>query len=273
MLGKAKDVKSDAIIFDLEDAVSITEKDAARENVSNIVSELAGGEKEIIVRINALDEIWGYRDLLAIVPNRPSAVILPKADKKTIVAADLLIGAIERECGLEGGTVGLIPLFETAGAIANAYEILGASKRINGVQLGAEDLTKELEIPRTPSGEEIFWARSQLAMAAKARKIDILDTPYTGIRDLDGLRADTQHARATGFTGKTCIHPDHIETINSVFSPGTGEIAFAKGLLEAFEAAVAAGKGACMYEGKMIDAPVAARAQRIMDKARRLNLE
>lgn len=267
MIGKASGVTSDAVIFDLEDAVSIGEKDAARGNVVSALPTLIGSGKEIIVRVNAMDTLWGYQDLLAVIPKRPDAVILPKADERGIITADAVISAIEQAQGMEIGTVKVIPLFETAYAIANAYQVLGAAARIDGVQLGAEDLTKEQEIVRTSAGSEILYARQQLAMAARARKIDIIDTPFTGVRDLEGLHADAALAKSIGFTGKTCIHPSHIETINSVFSPGEQEVETARGIVEALAEAVAAGKGACMYQGKMVDAPVAERAHRILAKA------
>lgn len=270
MLGKARDAQADSVILDLEDAVSIAEKDTARAQVAALLPSLRGAGKEVIVRINAMDTLWAYRDLLAIAPLSPDAVIVPKADEHALVAADMLLTALEADAGLAPGSIRMIPLFETAYAIANAYRVLGASPRIDGVQLGAEDLTKELEIARTSAGGEIRYAREQLAMAARAHGLDILDTPYTGIHDQDGLRADALAAKAIGFTGKTCIHPAHIETIHAVFSPGEEEVAFARGVLEAFAAAVAEGKGACMYQNKMVDAPVAERAGRIVRKAERI---
>lgn len=272
MLNKAKDIQADAVILDLEDAVSMAEKDQARENVAQILPELCGKEKEIIVRINAADTYWCYQDVAAVAPKGINAVVVPKADEKSLIAVDLLLGAVERENGMEPGSVGMIPLFETTYAIANAYQVLGAAARIDGVQLGAEDLTKEQEIVRTSQGAEILYARQQLAMAAKARGIDILDTPYVNIHDLDGLRADTELVKSIGFTGKTCIHPSHIAPINQVFSPTEAEIAYARGVVEAFEASVKEGKGACMYENKMIDKPVAERAQRLLNKAARMSL-
>lgn len=267
MIGKAAALNPDAVIFDLEDAVSVSEKDQARENVTAALPALVGGRKEIIVRINGMDTLWGFHDLMAVIPQKPDAIILPKADEKAIIACDLTMGAIERSLGMKAGAVKLIPLFETTYAIANAYQVLGAAARIDGVQLGAEDLTKEQEISRTPGGSEILYARQQLAMAARARQIDIIDTPFTGIRDVDGLQADSALAKRIGFTGKTCIHPAHIDMINEIFSPSEQEIENARGIIATLDEAVAAGRGACMYQGKMIDAPIAERAHRILVKA------
>ena len=271
MLNKAVDCTADAVIVDLEDAVSVAEKDTARENLCEFMPRLKRPGREMIVRVNAMDSAWGVRDILAIVPGMPDAVIVPKADEKALVTADYLLTAAELENGLPVGGIRLIPLFETTYAIANAYEVLGASPRVDGVQLGAEDLTKEQEIERTAAGDEIFYARSRLAFAARARGIDIIDTPYTGIRDLEGLRSDALKAKNIGFTGKTCIHPDHIGVINEVFSPSAEAVEFSRGVAAAMEQGIAEGKGAVMYQGKMIDAPIAERARKILQKAERID--
>lgn len=270
MVKKAATVQADAVILDLEDAVSIHEKEAARSFVKNAVKELKLSEKEIIVRVNSMESSWGFEDIQIIVPELPDAVVLPKADEKSLVTADMLMSALEKKMGIPLNTIKLIPLFETTYAIANAYQILGVTSRINGVQLGAEDLTKEQEISRSSKGQEICYARMKLAMDARARKIDIIDTPFTGIHDLEGLRRDAEFSRDMGFTGKTCIHPDHIDIINEVFSPSDAEVENAREILKVYEQAIAEGKGACMYKNKMIDVPVAERAGKIVEKADRM---
>ena len=270
MLEKAAGVTADAVILDLEDSVSISEKETAREKVARQIGVVRESRKEVMVRVNGMDTAWGIRDLLAICPCRPDAVIVPKADERALIVADRILDVLERENGMNPGSISLIPLFETAYSIANPLSILQVTPRIDGLQLGAEDLTKEMEIDRTSQGEEIRYARNQVAAAGKACKLDILDTPYTGIHDLDGLRRDSITARQIGFTGKVCIHPSHISVINEVFSPSEAEIAFARGLLAAYEDGVKAGKGAVMYENKMIDAPVADRAKRVIEKAERI---
>ena len=270
MLNKAAGLTADAVIMDLEDAVSIPEKDAARERVLPYIAEIRNSGKEAIVRVNGMDTMWGIRDILAAAPYRPDTIIIPKADERALTIADGLLCAVEREQGWERNTISLIPLFETAYSIVNPLSILSVTDRVDGVQLGGEDLTKEQEIERTLLGEEIRYARHQLAMAARAKGLDILDTPYTGIRDLDGLRQDAEAARQIGFTGKTCIHPTHAPVINDVFSPSAEAVAYSRGVLEAYTAAVAEGKGAVMYQNKMIDAPIADRASRILNKAQRI---
>lgn len=270
MLQKAVTLRPDAVILDLEDAVSIAEKDAARAQVAQMLPSIRASGKEVLVRVNGMDTPWGIDDLQAIIPCVPDAIVLPKASRRFVIAADCMISMLEQKHGLAPNTIGLVPLFETTEAILTGYELLGLCARITGVQFGAEDLTRELEIPRTADGTEVYYAREQLIFAARARGIDALDTPFTDVRDLAGLDADVRRAKALGFTGKTCIHPSHIDTIQRIYTPAAEEVARAKGIVAAMQAAIAAGKGACMYENKMVDAPVAARAARIVEKAARI---
>lgn len=268
MLGKAAVIDCDAVILDLEDAVRIGEKEIARERGAGMIESIGASGKEVIVRLNAIESLWGVRDILGIADRKPDAVIVPKADEKALIAADAILWAMEQQYGMKRNSIKMIPLFETAYGIVNAYRILGVSSRIDGVQLGAEDLTMELEIERTAAGREIEYARRALVLAARARGItDIIDTPYTRIKDAEGLGKDCAAARQMGFTGKTCIHPTHIETINGIFSPADAEVEYAAGVLEAFSRSIAEGRGACMYRDKMIDAPIAQRAEKTVRRA------
>lgn len=267
MINKALSLEADSIIFDLEDSVSLQEKDNARKNVAEYISVAKQSGKEVIVRVNATNLIFGIKDILAIVPEGPDALIIPKADEKSIIAADAMIGAIEDNLGWEVNKVRLVPLLETAYSILNAYKILSITNRINGVQLGAEDLTKELNIARTRNGDELWYARNMIVFAGQALGIDVIDTPFTDYRDAEGLIADTNRAKALGMTGKTCIHPSQISTINEIFTPKPEDIEYARKVVEAFELSEREGKGACSLDGKMIDNPIAERARKIIKKA------
>ncbi|HWQ80613.1 MAG TPA: CoA ester lyase [Anaerovoracaceae bacterium] len=267
MLSKSVDLNADSIIADLEDAVSMTEKDAARETISEFIPRIQAAGKEAVVRVNAMNTFFGVKDLIAVAEMKPNAVIVPKADVLSVKMADNILSGLEEHLELSKGSIHIIPLLETAAGIMDAVNIVGASPRINGVQLGAEDLTKELGIKRTAAGDEIAFARQRLVYAACAYNVDCFDTPFTGIKDMEGLGEDACSAAAMGFTGKTCIHPAHIDAINRVFSVSGEEINHARRLVEAFEIAVSRGKGACMFEGKMIDAPIAERARKLLSKA------
>lgn len=263
---KSLHTAADAIILDLEDAVSPMEKENARALVMQWMDEMKKSNKEILVRVNALDTFLGVEDIIALAENPPHTIIIPKADVQIMQMADLLLSGLEERKGLEKGSIGLIPLLETAAGIQDAVAIIGASPRVNGVQLGAEDLTKELGILRTKEGDEIRFAREMLAYAACRYKVDSLDTPFTDIHDTEGLCKDTEIARNIGFTGKTCIYPPHADSINERFRPKAEDVAFSRLIVAAFEEARKEGKGACMFEGKMIDLPIVERAVRIIEK-------
>lgn len=219
MLQKVVTLHPDAVILDLEDAVSIAEKDLARRQVVEMLPQIRADGKEVLVRINGMDTPWGMEDLRAIVPCRPDGIVLPKASHAYILTADCLLTVLEKQHGLEPNSISMIPLFETTDAIVHGAELLGLCRRIDGVQFGAEDLTKEMEIPRTLGGEEIRYAREQLIFAARANGVDSLDTPFTDVKNLEALERDVAQAKAMGFTGKTCIHPSHIEAIHRAFRP------------------------------------------------------
>lgn len=265
-IAKALHTAADAIILDLEDAVSPMEKENARALVLQWMDQMKESNKEILVRVNALDTFLGIEDIIALADNPPHTIVVPKANVQIIQMMDLLLGGLEERKGLEKGSIGLIPLLETTAGIQDAVAIVGASSRVNGVQLGAEDLTKELGIPRTKEGDEIRFAREIVAYAACRYKVDSLDTPFTDIHDTEGLCKDTETAKNIGFTGKTCIYPPHAEHVNERFRPKAEDVASARQIVAAFEQARKEGKGACMFEGKMIDLPIVERAVGIIEK-------
>ncbi|NVO14387.1 MAG: CoA ester lyase [Rhodoplanes sp.] len=270
MIARAFDVPADGIIFDLEDAVAPPEKECARAAVATALDAPRDGRKEILVRVNAVTSPLGLRDLLAVVPKRPDTIVVPKADAVSILAADVVIGALEQELGLPPGTIGLVPLMETAASIVDAAAIVAAASRVTGLQFGAEDLTKELGIARTTVGDELHHARSTLVFAGRARGISIIDTPFVHHADPAALVAETERVKGLGMTGKTCIHPNQVAAVNAVFTPTDDEVAQARRVVAAFAEATAAGKGACSLDGKMIDPPVAERARKLLDKADRI---
>ncbi len=267
MIAKSLQIDADAIIFDLEDSVSPSEKEDARKRVAEAIGPAKETGKEIVVRVNLVGSHFGLHDIMEIVPHAPDTLIIPKADEPAIVTADTTVGAIETQLGWEPGTIKFIPLMETAGSIPNAVAIVNAATRIDGLQFGAEDLTKELGIVRTDTGDELQHARSVLTFAGRASGIDVIDSPFVAIADVSGLIAETRRVKALGMTGKTCIHPDQVAVVNEVFSPTPEEIVEARRIVEAFDQSLREGKGACSLDGKMIDTPVAERARQIIGKA------
>ena len=264
---------ADAVIFDLEDAVSPDEKDAARILVRNTMRYMDFRGCEIIVRINSIDTPYWRKDIDAILPYKPGLILLPKTGSAAdVLAADQYITQMEEKLGMEAGTVGLMPLIETAMGVENAFAIASATHRVKALFLGAEDLTADLQCKRTKEGREIEYARTRLVMAARAAGVDVYDTPFTDVNDDEGIEIDANLAKSLGFSGKASISPRHVDVINRVFSPTIAEIDYAYEVMEAIELAKKQGKGAIALRGKMIDAPIVTRAQRTIAMAQALGL-
>ena len=264
---------ADAVILDLEDAVAPAEKDSARILVRNAIRYMGFGKCEVIVRINAIDTAYWQKDLDAIIPVRPSLIMPPKTScAADVLAVDAYITQLEEKLGIEKGSVGLIPLIETALGVENAYQIASACKRVKAIFLGGEDLTADLRCKRTKEGHEIAYARSRMVVAARAAGVEVYDTPFTDVNDDEGIYTDAQYAKSLGFTGKSAISPRHVKAINEVFSPSMKDIDYAYEVMEAIRIGKEQGKGAVSLRGKMIDAPIVARARQTIEAAQALGL-
>lgn len=264
---------ADAVIFDLEDAVSPAEKDPARILVRNTMRYMDFRGCEIIVRINSIDTPYWKKDIDEILPYKPNLILLPK----TGTAGDALEAAeymavVEEKLGMERNTVGLMPLIETALGVENAFAIATCCDRIQALFLGAEDLTADMRCKRTKEGREIEYARMRLVMAARAAGVEVYDTPFTDVNDDEGIWTDASYAKALGFSGKASISPRHVNVINQVFSPSPADIDYAYEVMDAIEKAKKQGKGAISLRGKMIDAPIVSRAQQTIAMAEELGL-
>ncbi len=265
---------SDAVIFDLEDAVSPAEKDAARILVRNTMKYMDFRGCEIIVRVNSVDTEYFKADIDAILPQKPNLILLPKTSTaEEAIFADNYMAEVEEKLGFEKGSVGLMPLIETALGVENSFAIASSCERIKALFLGAEDLTADLQCKRTREGREIEYARTRLVVAARAAGVDVYDTPFTDVNDDEGIFEDASLAKALGFTGKAAISPRHVEAINSVFSPTEAEIDYAYEVMDAIKLAKEQGKGAIALHGKMIDAPIVARAERTISMAKELGMD
>ena len=274
MLINAGCLGADAVIFDLEDAVSPAEKDAARLLVRNTMRYMDLGGCEVVVRINSVDTEYWQKDLDTIIPYKPDVILLPKsAVPADILLVDSYISTLEEKLNLIQGKVRIMPLIETAMGVENAFAIASSCPRVCALFLGAEDLTADLQCKRTKEGREIEYARQRLVVAARAAGVDVYDTPFTDVNDDEGIVVDAQLAKSFGFTGKASISPRHVEVINDVFSPTLAEIEYAYEVLEAIRAAKEMGKGAVSLRGKMIDAPIVARAERTIAMAKALGLD
>ena len=264
---------ADAVILDLEDAVAPTEKDSARILVRNAIGLMGFGKCEVIVRINSTDTDFWMKDLDAIIPVKPTLIMPPKTGcAEDVKRVDEYITKLEEKLGMEKNTVKLIPLIETALGVENAFSIASASDRVAAIFLGGEDLTADMRCKRTKEGNEINYARCRMVMAARAAGVDVYDTPFTDVNDDEGIYVDAEYAKSLGFSGKSAISPRHVKAINSVFSPSQKDIDYAYEVMEAIRIGKEQGKGAVALRGKMIDAPIVARAQQTIAMAEELGL-
>jgi citrate lyase subunit beta/citryl-CoA lyase len=228
---------------------------------------MAGGGSTLYVRVNGFWSGLTEGDLVEVVRPGLNGVVLSKAESVAeIERADALLYRLEREHGLEPGSVALAPLVETAKGIAYAREICAASDRLSAAVFGAEDYATDIGVQRTEAGDEIRWARSALAVAAHAAGITPIDTPDPDYTDEGHLRREMELAKSMGYRGKLCIHPTQVAIANEVFRPGDAEIAEAKLIVEAFEKdGLSQGRAAIPLGGKMVDTPIYWRAKRVLE--------
>ncbi len=258
----------DAIILDLEDSVHHAEKDAARILVRNTLRAVDFGKCERTVRINQFP--LGLEDLAEIVPESPDLVLLPKVEVPEQVAeADRMIGELKGRYSITR-PIWLMPILESALGIENAAAIAQASKNVVALTIGLEDYTADLGVPKTPEGGESLYARSRLVNASKALGVQAIDSVFSDVSDMDGLRRWAANSRALGFEGMGCIHPGQIPVVHEAFAPSAAEVEKAIKIVAAFEEAQRRGLGVVSLGSKMIDPPVVQRAQKLVELARRM---
>ena len=265
MLERALGFGADVVMVDLEDSVPPGEKAAACEMAAEWVPRLAAAGRRVMVRVNSLDTGLTSQELDMVVCPELAGISVGKGDSAwDLQQVDRLLGPLESRIGIPRGTIKLVPWIETAMAIVHVYEMARASQRIVGVAFGAEDYTNDMGVIRTDFGEECYYARSAVAVAARAARVAALDGPFVRFRDPDGLRTDAGTARQIGFTGKFAIHPAQIDIINETFSPHPDDVEYARTVVAAWEEAESAGRGSLSIDGRMVDVPVVKRAQNLL---------
>ena len=257
----------DSIMLDLEDSVTMAEKDAARLLVHNALKTIDYGNTEMVVRVNPLNTPYGKKDVEAVVKAGVHVIRMPKtetADEIRELEAEIV--KVETELGCVGRTQIMAAIESTLGVI-NAYDIATASKRMMGIALGAEDYSANLKTQRTPEGMELLLARQTIVVAARAAGIDALDTVYSNLNDMETFRKEVELIKSLGFDGKSIINPRQIEVVNEVFATKEKEIQKSLTILAAIKEAEKRGSGVIAVNGKMVDRPVVIRAQRTIDLA------
>lgn len=272
MMADAHIYGPDSIMLDLEDSVSMHEKDTARLLVYNALKTIDYGDTEMVVRINPLNTPYGKKDIEAVVKAGVHVVRMPKtetADEVREVEAE--IERVEREIGAVGRTR-IMAAIESALGVVNAYDIATSSPRMMGIALGAEDYCANLKTQRSKEGGELRLARETIVVAARAAGIDALDTVYSNLNDMETFRREVEYIKTLGFDGKSIINPRQIEVVNEVFTPTEKDIAKARAIVAAIKEAEKKGSGVIALNGKMIDRPVVIRAERTITLAKAAGL-
>jgi len=260
----------DGVILDLEDSVAPAEKDAARCLVRNALRAVDFYGSERMVRINQGER--GLEDLDWIIPHNVHLVLIPKVeDPEQVRAVDARVREIAADRGHDEPVL-LMPIIESALGAWKAYEIAAACERVAALAIGLEDYTADIGTQRTLEGTESFWARCQVVNGAKAAGVQPIDTVFSDVDDVEGLRASVREAKGLGFVGKGCIHPRQIGEVHAAMAPDPEEIDKARRIVLAFEEAEAKGLGVVSLGSKMIDAPVVKRAQTTVAMALELGL-
>lgn len=266
---RAPEAGADVLCLDLEDSVPPDQKEAARPLAAAAIDSMPRTGYQAYVRLNGFWTGLIEDDLDAVVRPGLQGVVISKAESVDMVKqVELRLAMLEREHGMEAGSVAIMPLIETARGIVKSAEICEASVRLTGAIFGAEDYATDMGIERTREGAEILWARSQLAVSCRAAGIEAIDTPDPDYTDAEHLRKEMRLAKSLGYGGKLCIHPLQVQIANEVFRPSDEEVAEAREIVEAFERdGLAKGLAAISFGGKMVDTPIYWRAKRLVELA------
>jgi citrate lyase subunit beta/citryl-CoA lyase len=262
---KAPSSGADVICLDLEDSIAPAEKAAARALAAAAIDSIPRGPYSVFVRVNGEHTGLLEDDVGAVVRPGLDGIIVSKASSpETIKRAARLVSSLEPS----RGSVAIVPLIETAAGVMDSLVILRASPRVTAAVFGAEDFATDMGIQRTRDGEEVRWARAQVAVACHAAGVIPIDTPDPDYTDEEYLEREMALARSLGYRGKLVIHPTQVAIANRMFAPSEAEIGEARAIVEIFEReGLQQGRAAIPLDGKMIDTPIYERAKRLLETA------
>lgn len=266
---------TDCIVFDLEDGVPHPIKDEARRITAQALRERAFRNKERVVRINHLDSPESKRDLEAILPSVPDAIRLPKCESvEYVLRLDRIITDFERENGLPDGRIEIILMIETALGLINSYEMASCTKRVTAMGIGMEDMTASLGLKRyyELGTHDLLYARQKLVVSAVAAGVQPLDACVLFLGNLDYMHEDTMNSRRDGFVGRSVYDVEQIDSINAAFAPAPEEIEWAKRIQKAYEDGSRNGIAEIRVDGIYVDPPVVAKADRILELVRMIEM-
>lgn len=259
-LDKARTLPADALILDLEDAVSPDAKELARCQVAEAVTQGGYGRREVLVRVNGLATAWGMDDLTVVAELPIDGIVFPK-----IETPEQVFEAVATVDRIRGSTdVGIWIMAETPRCMFRIHEIAAVHSRLTGIIMGTSDLAKEMRVRHTPARTGLLAPLNLCVLAARANSRSIIDGVHLDLNDEAGFRAVCEQGRDMGFDGKTLIHPKQIETANAVFAPSAEEIAHAREVLAAWEQARAEGKGVVVVSGRLVEELHVDEARRVL---------
>jgi len=259
----------DCICMDLEDGTALSKKVEARAVIAKAMKELDFGASERCIRINSIGSGFEKGDLESALATQPDAIVVPKIETAEQVKwVSDQIESYELSNKLDIGSIRLLAGLETATGIMNLKDIAESDKRLEALIFGAEDYAASVGATRTNEGTEVLYARSTVVTACAANDIQAIDMVYIDFKDTEGLRIEAQAGAGLGFSGKQIIHPNQVQVTQEAFTPSDDAIAYAKRVVESFEASQKEGKGAYALDGKMIDMPLLKNAQKVLERAK-----
>ena len=275
---KALGLEADAVILDLEDAVAVSDKPAARKSVAEALRRPRRGRGYL--RVNAPSTPFCYRDLVETLHDKVDGVFLPKVESAAdLHAVDWLMAALERDQGIAEGSIDLVPMVETAAGVARVDRIVQARNlrpysgpwRVKRVAFGAADFSFDAGLAPSLEEPELASARDRVVLASRAAGMEApLDSPWFHLRDMDGFRRALERSRRGGFQGRLCVHPDQVPVANQAFTPSADEVARAERIDAAFREVEAKGGAAVEVDGQMVDYPVVYRARALLETMREI---
>jgi citrate lyase subunit beta-like protein len=267
MITKSVTLGVDSICMDMEDGTAVNKKAEARATIAKALQELDFGKSEKLARINSVGSGWDKDDIEAVLPFHPDGIVIPKVESfDHIEWAGKIIEAAELKYGWPVNSIRVLIGVETAKGILNLKEI-ASHPRLDAIIFGGEDFAASISATRTRDAVELLYARQAVVVACAAHDLQAIDIVTIDYKDLDALRIESEFGAQLGYSGKQIIHPAQVESVQTAFTPNNESIAYAKRIIETFEASQKEGRGAYSLDGKMIDMPLVKNARKVLERA------
>ena len=268
MITKSVTLGVDSICMDMEDGTAVSRKAEARATIAKALQELDFGVSEKLARINSVDSGWEKDDIDAVLPYHPDGIVIPKVESfEHVEWASQIIEAAELKYGWPINSIRILIGVETAKGIMNLEEIT-SHPRLDAIIFGGEDFAASIGATRTKEAIELLYARQAVVVACAANDLQAIDIVTIDYKDIEALRIESEFGARLGFSGKQIIHPAQVEPVQTAFTPNDETIAYAKRIVETFEASQKEGKGAYSLDGKMIDMPLLKNARKVLERAK-----